>query len=69
MATKWRMLGGKVFKLDQEFRSRDEALSRAEELRKENLVHLFHTTDGRWLVYWRSRDPKVECHLSNYWIN
>ncbi len=65
-ADKWRFLGGKVFRLAGEFERSADAIRKAKALSLDNHVHLSRTQEGKWVVYWRSRDEKTECKASNY---
>ena len=63
---KWRFLGGKVYRLAGEYTNSVDAIRKAKELSLSNHVHLSRTTEGTWVVYWRSRDEKTECKPSQY---
>ncbi len=58
---KWRILGGKVFKLAGVFDNPLEAIELAKELKPEKQVFLHRTDNGSWAVYWRSKDDAAEC--------
>ncbi len=60
---KWRFLGGKVYKLDGEYKRSQDAINQAKKLSSDNHVHISRTLEGTWVVYWRSRDDEVTWSL------
>jgi hypothetical protein len=43
-----------------------EAVAHAKELKEEHHIFLSKTKDGRWAVYWRSKEPTIECESKYY---
>ena len=66
MEKKWKIVGGSVYRLAQVFEEMLEAVTHAKELKEENLVFLSKTDKGHWAVYWRSKEPTVECESKHY---
>jgi hypothetical protein len=58
---KWKLVGGRVYRLAQVFDNITDAANRARELKEENRVFLSKTDDAQWLVYYRPKDSEVEC--------
>ncbi|MHA1136153.1 MAG: hypothetical protein ACTSSE_06670 [Candidatus Thorarchaeota archaeon] len=58
---KWKIVGGSVYRLAKVFEGMLEAVTHAKELKEKHLVFLSKTKDGRWAVYWRSKEPTIEC--------
>jgi len=58
---KWKLVGGRVYRLAQVFDNITDAATRARELKEENRVFLSKTDDAQWLVYYRPKDREVEC--------
>ena len=67
-ADKWRILGGKVFRLAGEYERSADAIHEARALSVKNRVHISRTSEGNWTVYWRPRDESVSCTPSQYRI-
>ena len=63
---KWKIVGGSVYRLAEVFEGMFEAVTHARELREKHLVFLSKTKDGRWAVYWRSKEPTIECEPKYY---
>ena len=58
---KWKILGGKVFKLARAFDNPLEAIELAKELKVEKQVFLHRSDSGTWAVYWRKKEDTKEC--------
>ncbi|MFW9793765.1 MAG: hypothetical protein ACFFEE_05675 [Candidatus Thorarchaeota archaeon] len=58
---KWKLVGGRVYRLAEVFDKMVDAAIRARELKEDNRVFLSKTNDARWVVYYRPKDPEVEC--------
>jgi hypothetical protein len=58
---KWKLVGGRVYRLAEVFDNITDAATRARELKEDNRVFLSKTDDAQWLVYYRPKDPEVEC--------
>ncbi|MFW9768977.1 MAG: hypothetical protein ACFFF9_01580 [Candidatus Thorarchaeota archaeon] len=65
---KWKLVGGRVYRLAQVFDNITDAANRARELKEENRVFLSKTDDAQWLVYYRPKDPEIECTSKFYSI-
>jgi hypothetical protein len=63
---KWKIVGGSIYKLSQIFDQMLDALTHADELKVKHVVVLSKTKNGRWAVYWRSKEPVVECEPKYY---
>jgi hypothetical protein len=63
---KWKLVGGRVYRLAGIFEKMADAITFARTLRHEMHVFLSKTTDGRWGVYWRSKEDSVECTPQYY---
>ena len=63
---KWKLVGGRVYRLAQVFDNITDAATRARELKEENRVFLSKTDDAQWLVYYRPKDREVECTSKFY---
>ncbi len=57
---KWKIVGGSVYRLAEVFEGMVEAVAHARELKEKHLVFLSKTKNGRWAVYWRSKDLTIE---------
>jgi hypothetical protein len=59
---KWRLVGGRVYRLAQVFENSFDAVALAKNLKQQgNCVFLSKTNDSRWAVYWRSKEDIIEC--------
>ena len=58
---KWKLVGGRVYRLAAIFDKMYDASLRAKELKENNRVFLSKIDQKRWAVYFRPKDPKVEC--------
>ncbi|MHA2119397.1 MAG: hypothetical protein ACW98J_10795 [Candidatus Thorarchaeota archaeon] len=58
---KWKLVGGRVYRLAQVFDKIVDATIRARELKENNRVFLSKTSDARWAVYYRPMDLEIEC--------
>ena len=63
---KWKLVGGSVYRLAEVFEGMIEAVSHARELKEKHHVFLSRTKDGRWVVYWRPKEPTIECESKYY---
>ena len=63
---KWRLLGGKVYRLNGEYEHSPEAIRQAKKLSIDNHVHISRTAEGTWVVYWRSRGEDIKCSPSQF---
>ncbi len=60
-AERWRIVGGRVYKLEQAFEDMLEAVRLARNLKSKHHVFLHRTESGLWAVYWRRREQEIEC--------
>ena len=58
---KWKLVGGRVYRLAEVFDKIVDAATRARELKENSRVFLSKTSDARWAVYYRPKDPEIEC--------
>jgi hypothetical protein len=58
---KWKLVGGRVYRLADIFDNMYDAAQRAKELKESNRVFLSKIDQNRWAVYSRPKDPNVEC--------
>jgi hypothetical protein len=58
---KWKLIGGRVYRLAEVFDAIVDATTRARELKENNRVFLSKTNDNRWAVYYRPKDPETKC--------
>jgi hypothetical protein len=58
---KWKLVGGRVYRLADIFDNMYDAALRAKELKENNRVFLSKVDQSRWAVYYRPKDPNVEC--------
>lgn len=59
---KWRLVGGRVYRLSQLFENSFDAVAHAKDLKQQgNCVFLSKTNEGKWAVYWRSKTDTIEC--------
>ncbi len=58
---KWKLVGGRVYRLAEVFDMIVDATTRARELKENNRVFLSKTNDDQWAVYYRPKDPETKC--------
>ncbi|MFW9806965.1 MAG: hypothetical protein ACFFFK_09580 [Candidatus Thorarchaeota archaeon] len=58
---KWKLVGGRVYRLANIFDNIFDATMKARELKDSNRVFLSKIDKIRWAVYFRPKDPNVEC--------
>jgi hypothetical protein len=58
---KWKLVGGRVYRLAEVFDNITDAATRARELKQDNRVFLSKTDGPYWAVYYRPKDPEIEC--------
>ncbi len=58
---KWRVVGGRVYKLAQAFEEMLDAVDLARKLKSEKYVFLHRADNGLWAVYWREKEKEIEC--------
>jgi hypothetical protein len=58
---KWKLVGGRVYRLAGIFNNMYDATLKARELKESNRVFLSKIDTNRWAVYYRPKDPIVEC--------
>ena len=58
---KWKLVGGRVYRLADIFDNMYDAAQRAKELKENNRVFLSKIDQSRWAVYFRPKNPNVEC--------
>ncbi len=58
---KWKLVGGRVYRLADIFDNMYDAAQKAKELKENNRVFLSKLDHSRWAVYFRPKDPNVEC--------
>jgi hypothetical protein len=58
---KWKLVGGKIYRLADIFDNLVSAVSLARKLKEQNHVFLSRTPNDRWAVYWRTRSSTIEC--------
>ncbi|MFW9982161.1 MAG: hypothetical protein ACFFE3_09640 [Candidatus Thorarchaeota archaeon] len=58
---KWKLIGGRVYRLAEVFDNITDAATKARELKKDNRVFLSKSNDTHWAVYYRPKDPEIEC--------
>ena len=63
---KWKIVGGSVYRLAKVFEGMIDAVTYARELKEKHLVFLSKTKDGRWAIYWRSKESNIECEPKHY---
>jgi hypothetical protein len=63
---KWKIVGGSVYRLAEIFEEIIDAVTYARELKEKHLVFLSKTQNGCWAVYWRSKEPIIECEPKYY---
>ncbi|MGD9382170.1 MAG: hypothetical protein PVI03_06965 [Candidatus Thorarchaeota archaeon] len=57
---KWRVVGGRVYKLAEAFEEMLDAVDLARKLKAHKYVFLHRTENGFWAVYWREKE-EIEC--------
>jgi hypothetical protein len=63
---KWKLVGGRVYRLADIFDNMYDAAQKAKELKENNRVFLSKIDQSRWAVYFRPKDPNVECGPKQY---
>jgi hypothetical protein len=63
---KWKLVGGRVYRLAEVFDNMYDAALKAKELKEKNRVFLSKVDNKRWAVYYRPKNPKVECTHKHY---
>ena len=58
---KWKLVGGRVYRLAEVFDNMFDATMKAKELKEKNRVFLSKTGKNQWAVYFRPKDPNIEC--------
>ena len=58
---KWKLIGGRVYRLAGVFDDLADAVQTAKKLKQNHHVFLSRSRAERWSVYWRSRTPNPEC--------
>ncbi|NHI90398.1 MAG: hypothetical protein EAX87_12815 [Candidatus Thorarchaeota archaeon] len=59
---KWKLVGGRVYRLAEIFDSMLDAKRRLRELKENNHVFLSKVDKNLWAVYYRPKNPNVECN-------
>jgi hypothetical protein len=63
---KWKLVGGRVYRLVNIFDNMDDAALKAKELKENNRVFLSKIDQHRWAVYYRPKDLNVECTSKHF---
>jgi hypothetical protein len=63
---KWKLVGGKIYRLAKIFEGMIDAVTLAREMKEKHYVFLSKTKENRWAVYWRSKEATVECEPKYY---
>jgi len=63
---KWKLVGGRVYRLARVFENMLDAVSLAREMKEKNNVFLSKTKSNQWAVYWRPKIPDIECELKYF---
>lgn len=63
---KWKLVGGSVYRLAKGFEDMAEAITLAREMKEKHHTFLSKTKDGRWAVYWRTKESTIEYEPKNY---
>ncbi|MFW9962054.1 MAG: hypothetical protein ACFFCX_00650 [Candidatus Sifarchaeia archaeon] len=58
---KWKLVGGYVYKLAEIFDNMYDAALKAKELKENNRVFLSKIDMNKWAVYYRPKNPNIEC--------
>ena len=58
---KWRLVGGKVYRLAEVFDSGRDAVLFARTMKHNKFIVISKTLDARWAVYWRARNRITSC--------
>ncbi|MFX0044722.1 MAG: hypothetical protein ACFE8Z_02635 [Candidatus Hermodarchaeota archaeon] len=58
---KWKVVGGRIYKLERAFESMLHAVELARRLKADRYVYLHRTDDGLWAVYWREKEQDTQC--------
>jgi hypothetical protein len=63
---KWKLVGGKIYRLAKIFEGMIDAVALAREMKDKHHVFLSKTKENHWAVYWRSKEPSLECEPKYY---
>jgi hypothetical protein len=58
---KWKLVGGRVYRLAEISDNMMNATVKAKELKENNRVFLSKMNNKHWAVYYRPKNPDVEC--------
>ena len=61
----WKLVGGSVYWLAKVFEGMAEAITLAREMKEKHHTFLSKTKDGRWAVYWRTKESTIEYEPRN----
>jgi hypothetical protein len=65
---KWKLVGGRVYRLVKIFDNLLDATLNARELKENNHVFLSKTEKNEWAVYYRPKNPHLECTPKHFSI-
>jgi hypothetical protein len=65
---KWKLVGGRVYRLAKVFDNLLDAITLAREMKEKNHVFLSKISTHQWAVYWRSKTYEIECELKYFSI-
>ncbi len=63
---KWKLVGGKIYRLAKIFEGMVDAVTLAREMKEKHYVFLSKTKENHWAVYWRSKEAAVQCEPKYY---
>ena len=63
---KWKLVGGRVYRLAEVFDMIVAATTRARELKENNRVFLSKINDDRWAVYYRPKNHETKCTSKHF---
>jgi len=63
---KWKLVGGRVYRLAGIRENMLDAITLAREMKENSRVFLSKTKNHQWAVYWRSKTSEVACELEYY---
>jgi hypothetical protein len=58
---KWKLVGGRVYRLAGVFDELADAVAMARKMKEHHHVFLARSASKTWSVYWRARIPNPEC--------
>ncbi len=58
---KWKVVGGRVYKLADAFENMLDAVELARKMKSYRYVYLHRADNGLWAVYWREKEQDTEC--------